>query len=530
MRRLLFVLAICLATSCSSKKDSQRVASSSSGQVMRIALEKDPTTLDPRKGRSLTDTTVSNLLFEGLTRVEPDGSISLAAAEKVTTSKDGKEYLFELKDTFWSSGDPVTAFDFEFAIKKALDPDFPSPNAFQLYVIKHAQEAKEGEVPVSQVGIRAEDPQTLRINLESPCAHFMKLLATMPFFPVASQWAYSNATWMEDGQAACVSNGPFALDSWEMGTELRLKKNPFYRLADQNEVLSLRLMHLDPSTSLQMFSKGALDWVGSPLSILPPDSLAHLQQEGKLQLAPAAGTQILRFNTTRSPFNLVKIRKAFNLAINRKEICDHILQGNQIPATGFVPTALSSEKGGFFKDNDLAQARAFFNTACKEMGITAEQFPIVRLNYTMNERYHRIAQTLQQQWKNAFGIEVVLENIESKVFYDRISTLSYDITLGSWFADFDDAVSFLELFKQKDFGPNNTGWEDARFASLLNLATKQTDNRKRDIVLANAERILMDEAPIAPIYFFMYNYMKKESAPTAFISPSGSVNFLSKPH
>lgn len=491
--------------------------------TVSIGVDGDPHTFDPRLTRDLSTVTVIHLLYEGLTRLDQDGKPILALAENVNVSDDLKTYLFTIRKATWSNGQPITAYDFENTWKSILDPSFPAPNAYQLYVIKGAKEAKENKIPLDQVGVKALDEQTLVVHLNHPTPYFLNLTSTYFYFPVHEQMRQKGSN-EKIKPENLVSNGPFKLQSFEQQNQLTAVKNPSYWDNHSVSLEEIDLIVVENETALTLFKKNQLDIVGSPLSTIPTDALASLKGEGKLLIKPAAGVYFLRFNTEKSPFDSVLLRRAFNSALNRTALIEHILQGNQIPATSYLPPYYL-ESPSYFDDNHSEHALNLFSNALIGQGITKTDIPSVVLCYANGERSHKIAQVAQQQWKNLFGIHVELQSCESKVMFEKMKNLDYQIAIGSWFADFDDPISFLEVFKFKDNGTNNTQWQNTKYIQLLNQSAQTTDSEDRARLLAHAEKVLLEEMPIAPLFFASYNYMQNPHVKGIYFSPLGYLDF-----
>ena len=462
--------------------------------------------------------------LEGLTRVNPSEKIDLALAESVDTSADLKTYTFHLKDSAWSNGDPVTASDFAYAWKKMLSPDFPSDTAFHLYVIKNAKAAKEGKVTLEEIGVRALDEKTLVVELQNPTPYFLELTAFPAFFPVNQKIDEKNPSWAQNA-STYVCNGPFQLDDWKHQNRLRIRKNTKYWDAQSVKMTSIELQMLHEETELKLFEKNDLDWAGSPLSILPIEAIKTLRNDNSLKTKELLGTYFIRTNTERPPFNHPSIRKAFALAMNRRAIVDHVTQGNQIPATGLVPISLKLQKEPYFQDADLQNARKLFEEGLEALNMKKEELPEICLIYRADERNHLIAQAVQQQWFEAFGMRVKLEQIEGKVYFDRISKQNYHMASGSWIADFADPINFLEVFKYKNSGSNNTCWESSRFVELLDKSSQLADQEQRFDILAQSEQILMEEMPIIPIFYYTMLYVNQPSLKDVVLSSMGQIDF-----
>ncbi len=497
MKKLLFVVCI-LLMACSSKQEN----------VLRVNIGSEPSTLDPRKARDLNSMTLVRMFFDGLTRINQQEEAELALAEKVEISEDKKIYTFTLRPALWSNGEAVKATDFVAAWTKVLEPHFPADQAFQLYVLKNGKAAKEGKVSVDQVGVKALDDQTLQVELQYPIPYFLELTALPIFFPILSNPE--------------ICNGPFLLKEWRHGNFLRVVKNPNYWDAAHVKLNEIELMMVSEETELKMFEKGELDWAGSPLSTLPVQALGHLKG---VHVKPFLGTYFFRTNIDAQPFQHPLIRKAFTLALKRSDIVQYITQGGQLPATGLVPPFLGIATMPYFKDGDIELAKTVFEEGLSASGWTRETFPPITLLYVSKERNHLIAQAVQQQWLDHLGVKIQLQAVERKVFFDSISKKNFQLAAGDWTADFKDGINFLEIFKFKSGGSNNTSWENPGYQELLDQALEAKEVHERQKILGECEAILMREMPIIPLFHYTQLYLSKPHVKDVVLSSLGSIDF-----
>lgn len=491
--------------------------------TLRISSEVDPQTLDPRLVRDLSTATVIHMLYEGLTRLDEEGYPIFAAAEDVNISDDQKTYTFKLRKAKWNNGKPLTAYDFEKTWKSVLDPNFPAPNAYQLYVIKGAKAAKEDKASLDLVGIKATDDNTLVVNLENPTPYFLNLTSSYFYYPVSSSMRH-NKEGDKITPQNIVTNGPFKLEEFSHHNQLTAIKNPSYWDSKSVNLDKIQILIVDNPTALSMFERNELDWVGSPMGTIPTDALATLKNDGKLQIQPAAGIYLFRFNTEKPPLNNVKMRNALSLALNRQELIDHVLQGNQIAAKGLIPPSFINHSP-FYRDHNATKALELFKEVLTENHLSLNDLPTMTICYGSSERAHKIAQVAQQQWKQALGLDIQLQSCESKVFYERLKTHDYQIGIGSWFADIRDPISFLEVFKYKDNGTNNTQWENSHYVQLLNLSSQANTPAEREKLLLEAELKLIEEMPIAPLFFSAYNYLVQPNVKDVYFSELGYLDF-----
>lgn len=484
-------------------------------QTLRLNLPDDPASFDPRLVRNLRDLTLVKQIYEGLMRNDVNGALQQALAEKIHISEDQRTYTFTLKKSYWSNGEPVTADNFKNAWTRVLEPSFASDYSFLLYPIKNAQAIREGKKSSDTVGIFAPDDQTLIVELHTPTPYFLEMTAFPTFYPVSEA---------KDTEGRTLTNGPFKLKAWIPQTQLLLEKNPMYWDAAAVSLDEINFSIIpDNLTEFYLFEKGELDWVGQPISAnLPSDLIGKLKESQKLDSYNIAGTFWVRFNTRNNLFANANIRKAFSLAINRKELITHILQGNQMPATGPVPPCMSLQSKPYFEDGSVKEARVLLERGLYELGLNETTLPDITYHYSQSERGHKIAQLLQEQWKRAFTLPIHIQALELHVYRQKIKDGSFQFGSGEWIADFNDPIAFLERFK---YAQNETSWKNDKYTFLLDAALSMLDPEKRQDLLHQAESLLVEEMPIAPLYHYAFDYAKKESVKDVVLSPLGIADF-----
>lgn len=467
-------------------------------QIFRANLTSEPSTADPGLAKDATSGTLVRATFDGLTRLDGDSKPMNSVASDVKLSDDNLVYTFTIRDSKWSNGDPVTAHDFEFAWKRALDASFGAEYAYQLYYIKNAEKVHKGEVSADQLGVKALDDKTLEVTLENPTPFFLQLTAFYTYYPVNKKVVEANPNWAMEA-ATHVSNGPFKMTAWEHKSKIVLEKNEHYWDKDAVKLEKIDFAMIeDDNTALSMFDNGELDWAGQPLGGLPVDAVPALKDAGKLVVHPKATMYWYKMNTTKGPLANVKIRKALSLAVNRQEIVDNITQVGQVPTMGMLPQSMIIKKEGYFKDNDVETAKQLLAEGMKELGVT--QLPTITLSYNTTDRHKKIAEAIQDQWRKSLGIDVKLMNKEFKVHLDDMHQLNYEIARIGWNADFNDPINYLEMFRDQNTGNNDTGWENARYRELLKLSATENDPAKRTQLLAEAEEIFMNDMPLIPLF------------------------------
>jgi len=473
-------------------------------KTLRINISREPGTLDPRKIFDPSHHAIAALLFEGLTKLMPDMTICCAQADSIEVSLNRLVYLFRLGQHKWSDGTPVTAHDFEATFRMLLDPEFPAPHAHLLYDIEHAQECKQGLLPLDAVGIRSLDAETLQITLKHPNPCFLQILANSYLVPICQAQELNDPTWPTRPSFVC--NGPFVLEGWDRGVEIVLRKNPAYAGRVHPKIDAIRITMIDNETSaLHMYASGYIDVIGTPFSQIPLPYLKHLKEQDVLYVRPVAASLFCSFNTTLYPFTNANLRKAFATAINRREIIEHITLLDDEPALSAIPSILKRNKPEHpIQDGDALAARQYLELALKELKLTLDTLPEITLYYWPFELNNKISQTLQQQWEEALGITVQIQMIDFKHLLTKVQEGTYQMAIFAASAEYADPLALLQQFRLQSGAKNYCRWESTKFKALLDKSALEPDIDKRLAILAQAEDVLMQDMPIAPIFHWSF--------------------------
>jgi len=475
---------------------------SQNDKTLLMNLSGEPTSLDPAKAFDEDSLDVTNNLFEGLMRLDGNHQPKPAIAQDVTVSDDGLSYTFKLKPTKWSNGEPLTAHDFEFAWKRVLDPKTAAEPAFLLYFIEGAEAFNTGEGSADQVGVKALDDHTLQVKLARPTPSFLQLTAYPVYFPVNKKAVEKNPNLFNDAKDY-VSNGAFKMAEWKHDSYVKIVKNDHYH--KKNEV-KLNGVHFsivtDSQTVYQLFQTKKLDVIAK--KSIPSELLPSLIKQGKLKQMEGNGLSFFRFNVAKEPFTNAKIRKAFALAVDRKMVVEQVVASGEEPAYGYVAPSAPGEfrkKGGnLIQDGQFAEAKKLLEEGMKEEGWS--QLPEVTLLYSnAQDRNKKIAETVQEMIRKHLGVEIKLQAKESKVYFEDQRNKNYVMTTSSFLADYNDAYNYLESF-QTDHSFNRTNWSNKQYDELLQQAAETQDIAERDKYLLEAEKILFEEMPIFPLYFY----------------------------
>ena len=471
-------------------------------------LGADPKTIDPALNNALDGCNVDVNIFDGLLRLNVNDKPEPACTESWEVSDDGMTWTFHLREGLkWSDGKPLTAQHFKDGFLRALDPETGSPYAYYAFFIKNGEAFFNGKAKREDVGLSAPDDKTLVIHMEYQNPLMLEYLAFTLFAPARMDIVNDNPRGWAARPETLVCSGAFMLESWKHGDggEMTLVKNPNYWDADNVKAERLRFVFItDENTAYAAFRAGRIDYMDSASSQMIP----MLLKTGAAKTSPALGTAFCDFNMNRKPFDDVRVRKAFALAIDRRVIVDKILLGGQIPASGIICNAIPgaadaqdfrTEGGAFLPERaDPASAKRLLAEAGYPDG---KDFPKVSYKYNSNAGNKQIAEALQGMWKQVLGVDVELLNEEWKVFIETRQKKEYDIARDACMFDFVDAMSILEQFITTS-PQNHTGYSNPKFDDVMKKAAYEMDHVKRINYLHEAEKMLMEDLPCAPIYFY----------------------------
>lgn len=513
MKRLFSFLLFALFAFCAC--DNGRPIDEKS-QTLRINfVNGDPPSLHPHVGIDIRACTVQKAVFEGLMRLDSNGMPQPAAASSVEISPDRLTYTFTLRPHKWSNGESVTAFDFERTWKAAMLPNSDCRRAECFYPIKNAEKIKCGELSIEEVGIRALDASTLVVELENPTPYFLDLTAAPLFSPV-----------YDEDEEPTIFNGAFIVDSWKREKMLCLVPNPHYWDRGSVKLHAIEVsMVQDPRTVLALFEEGSLDLTGDPFSPIPLEAKPGLLSQDLIKSKEVARTYNIYCNTDHSVLKNAKLRRALAMAINRRDLTDHVIFG-QIPFRSPIPRCHSLvEETTFYQDGDLTKAKALFHEALEELGVTLAEFPPLVLQDSNQMEFRVIDQTVQRAWEEAFGIEVRLENNEVNILVSNLYKRNYQLAGCPRSALFNDPMYHLSFYRYGDSLVNWSGWDDKEYQDLLTLAETTPDSSVRNQALLRAEKILLEEMPVIPVYVHNYHYLQKEELDGVLFTDLGYLDF-----
>jgi oligopeptide transport system substrate-binding protein len=496
-------------------------AQPAASQVLRWNVATDLETLDPAKSTGIPEATVIYLLYEGLTQRDPQGRLVAGMAERWDVSKDGLTWTFTLRPAKWSNGQTVTAADFEFAWKRALDPALAADYAYQLYYLKNGKAYNTGAIKdPSKVGVVAKDARTLVVTLESPTPFFGDLLSFHTLMPVPKAVVTGNPTWAGKPETF-VGNGPFIMKEWTRQNRIVVERNPNYWDAKNIKLDRIEFAMIEAeSTALVQYEAGQLD--GS--SNVPVADIPRLLKTGDFKAMPYIGTYYYLFNTTHKPLDDARVRRALTYAINKTLITARITRAGEKPATAFVPPGIvingvdfRGAAGPLMPVYDPALAKKLLAEAGYPNG---QGFPTLTILYNTSQRHKTIAEAVQEMWRQNLGINVNLANQEWKVYLQTRGQHNFDIARAGWIGDYRDPKTFLDMFiTGSSF--NEGLWTNKEYDRLIEATTKTADQAVRMRAFHEAEKIFVQDMPLAPVYFYVQPILYKTYVQGLATDPTG---------
>jgi len=474
-------------------------------QVLYRGNGEEPQTLDPHLAEGVPSSHILRDLYEGLTTEEPDGTIVPGAAMRWNISRDGKTYTFYLdREARWSNGDPLVAEDFVYSLRRSADPETASNSANMLLPILNAREVINGEMPPEALGVESLDEHTLQITLVDPTPYFLGLLSTSSTYPVhrASLDALGDK-FSRPGNL--VSNGAYTLKEWNIRSSIVLEKNPLYR--DAENTLLDRVVYLpieDLSSEVKQFRAGELDWTYE----VPNNQFAWLKKyyADELVITTWLGSYFFGFNLTQEPFvENPSLRRALVLAIDRKVITEKVTQFGEQPTFVLVPPGIGDYQSPVpgYAEWTQAERNEEARRLYQQAGYSEDNPLQVEIRYNTSENHKKIALAIASMWKQVLGVRTSLVNEEWKVFLqNREQKVVTQVFRAGWISDYNDPYSFLELFRT-GHGRNDYGYSNSSYDALLMEIAQERIPARRNRMMVEAERILLEDNVIIPVYIYV---------------------------
>lgn len=503
----LFLAVVCLG--CGSKQT--LVDQSVQSQTLHYGNGKEPQTLDPHLATGTPEWRILDAVYEGLMTYDPKTALPIyGAAESHTESADKTVYTFKIRDDAkWSDGQPVTAKDFVYGWKRLLSAKLGAEYAFLLYPVKNAAQYHKREITdFDKVGVKALNDKTLQVTLKQPTSYFLSVICHFATYPARQDVVEKygaiddrNNKWSRPGFA--VTNGAFSFKDWKINGYVKVEKNPEYW--DQNKV-KLKEVVFYPIDQRQTDDRR---YRAGETHLTHEIHLPKLQKYIKekpehLYKAPIIASYYYVINTKVKPLNDPKVRMALKLALDRQQIVNTVTHGAHMPSGQFIPKGT----GGYESDYEISYELKRAKDLLAEAGFPeGKGFPEITLSYNTDEENRSLAEAVQQMWRKNLGINIQIQNKDWKVHLNDVYSGNFHIARKSWYADFNDPINYLDIFKSTQ-AMDKTGWVSPAYDGLLDQSAVAASVSERMGLLQKAEKELLSDGPIIPLYTFNRIYLK----------------------
>ncbi len=507
---------LALAALCGCGDGKRSVDRAAEQGILIVGNNQEPQSLDPHKATAVADGKIITCLLEGLVR--PDAAdetlIHPGMAERWEHNEDASVWTFELREAYWSDGRPVTAADFAYAYRRMLHPQFGGKYAEMLYPLRGAEAYNKGQGTWENVGVRVLGERTLQLELEGPTPHLLQLLLHFTWVPLPAHHVEAEggmldrrSRWTQLGH--WVGNGAYLLAGHRVNDHLEVVANPRYWRAAEVRNRGIRFLPVvNGYTETRMFFNGKLHITNN----VPPELLEMARERGGEYNSFCQDayycTIFYRLNTTRPPLTDVRVRRALSLAIDRTTLVSRVVRGAGKPAFTFTPPGVSYSIRGPERGTTQAEREAEARRLLAEAGFEGGKgFPVLELMTTSRDVQRVMAETIQAMWQQVLGIHVDIRSCEWTAYKAAQQNMDYDISSSSWSGDYLDPATFVELWGSQS-GNNCTGWGSAACDAALAAARTSAGLAARQAHLAEAERTMLAEHPVIPLYWSERTYLK----------------------
>lgn len=480
-------------------------------KTLRKGNGAEPQTLDPGKASGVPAANILYDLYEGLVTYSHEGDVVPGVAKSWDISDDGKTYIFHLRhDARWSNGQPVTAGQFVFSLRRAVAPATASPYADIHSPIVNAAAITTGDKDPSTLGVTALDKHTLKIRLHERTPFFIKTLAhpsSYPVYPPAvKKW---DDAFTQPGHA--VTDGAYQMQSWRVNNKIVLKRNPHYRDNKDTKIDRVVYYPIDNKNSeLSRYQAGGLDFTYSAPSSKLERIDRHIPEQ--MHAVPGLGLYYFGFNVTKAPFKgKPKLRMALSMALDRRILVKKILRGGQPPGFSYVPGDMHGYDSEAYPwadwpdDKRKAVARKLYH----EAGYSEEHPLEARLLYPSSNANKQISIVATAMWRRVLGANIIPWNQEWKVYLSTVHRhIDTEIFFAGWIGDYQDPNTFLTILNSHS-GNNEPGYDNPRFDRLQSASAHMPSGPKRSAVLHKAESIILNDNPVMPIFFVTTHHLIK---------------------
>ncbi|MDO1580811.1 peptide ABC transporter substrate-binding protein [Rhizobium oryzicola] len=442
-------------------------------------------------------------LFEGLVIHNAKGEIAPGAAESWKVSDDGTVYTFKIRDNAkWSDGSPVTAEDFQFAMRRIENPKTAAEYANLLYPIKNAEAVNKGKSPVEDLGVKVIDAKTLEITLERATPYFIQLLSHYTALPISkANYEKFGDQFVKPGNM--VSNGAFKLQSHVPNDTLTVVKNENYWDASNVKIDKVIFYPIeDAAAAVRRFEAKELDVTYN----FSADQIKRLRAayNNQVHVTPSLSTYYYAFDMRQPPYDDIRVRRALSMAIDRDFLSNEIYKGAQLPTYSLVPDGM--EGYGKPPQPDFASMSQIDREdkaveLLKEAGYGKGGKPLnIEIRYNTNTNHERVATAVANMWKTALGANVSLVNLDVASHYSYLKEGGkFNVARAGWAADYADPENFLALNVSTNKTFNYPHYNNPKYDELIKKSYEERDVAKRMELMRQAETMLVADQPLAPL-------------------------------
>jgi oligopeptide transport system substrate-binding protein len=470
----------------------------------------DPDSLDPQKVRGAEAQGIVRDLCEGLTTLDKSAAVAPGVASRWSVSADGRVYTFSLRpEARWSNGERVVGADFVAGLRRLVDPATASGYAQYADVIANTDEIVAGKKPPEALGVAAPDDSTVVVTLAAPAPYLPALLSHPSTCPVHRPTLTSHPeSYARPG--VMVSDGAFVLKEWVQGSYVLIARNRYYWNDAATRLGTVKYLFIsDENAELARYRSGEL----AVTAVVPRGQYDWIREHlaSELHVSPQLTTYYYGFNLRRTPFrDQAKLRRALSLVIDREKLATLVLRVGELPAYGWVPpgiddyTPQSFDYRGVAMEARIAEAQRLY----REAGYSPRKPLAFELAYNAGEVHTKLAVAVASMWKEALGAEVRLTQVEFKTLLQQIDRGDVELFRSSWVGDYNDAYTFAQYLKS-DFGLNLPRYRSAAYDALLARAAAEVDLGRRRALLEEAERLMLADHPLIPLYFYVNKHLVK---------------------
>ncbi len=487
-----------------------------------VQIGSDPETIDPALNSASDGGNMILHLFEGLLTVSEDEKLQPGCADLPEVSEDGLTWTFKLKEGLkWSDGSDLTAEDFVYSWKRVCDPETAAP--YGETVLGMVKGFKEGP---DALAVTAVDATTLKVELANPCTYFGDLAAFATLSPVQKATIEANGDSWATAAETYVSNGPFKLAEFQMGSHILMVKNEHYWNADAIKLDSIKwLLTADANAAFAAYNSGEAHLIKD----VPTEEVPSLLGQSDFHVEEIIGTYYISLNLNEEFLKDVRVRKALSLAIDRDYVANTVMQGTYSPAYNFMGPGWTDANGEEFMtktyisedfEANLAEAKKLIADA------QADGVEIPTIEYMFNpDGYHQpVGEYLQQAWKE-LGLTVELKTVDWSQFTPTRRSGDYMIARNGWVGDYTDASNQIELLYSSN-GNNDGKYNNPEFDKAMDESRATADGDLRTAALHKAEDIIMEDVACIPLAYYNDFWLQNEQAEGIWHSPRGYWYFM----